>query len=221
MDQPLGDKVMKDIKSDFVVQGTHRVHNWYAFAIIGIVFGLAVGIIYVANRNAKFDASKAAVFNFNDPTANGSGKGVIVEGAYSRTATAPDREGPWILATLQPGEAIKATQQNNGNIVFTGPDGQVLKLISNGEGGAFSRDGNNIVWTSTADPVSGGTPIELKTEQSMSIGLDPNNSGGIVVTPPRTSPSKPPVPVYGCFWVVNSWHPDGGQWIHSDTNCPH
>ena len=61
MDQPLGDKVMKDIKSDFVVQGTHRVHNWYAYAIIGIVLGMAIGIIYVANRNAKFSASDAAM----------------------------------------------------------------------------------------------------------------------------------------------------------------
>lgn len=53
--------MIKNIKSDYVIQGAHRIHNWYAFAIIGIVFGMAVGIIYVANRNAQFNASNAAM----------------------------------------------------------------------------------------------------------------------------------------------------------------
>lgn len=56
----LGDQVVKDISKDFKVMGSHRVHNWYAFAIIGIVFGMAVAIIYVSNRNVKFSDSKAA-----------------------------------------------------------------------------------------------------------------------------------------------------------------
>src|SRR3989344_4394893 len=56
----LADSVFGSINKDFTIVGKHRVHSWYAWAIIGIVFGMALGIIYVANRSAQFDASSAA-----------------------------------------------------------------------------------------------------------------------------------------------------------------
>lgn len=54
------DKVVGDIQKDFKIVGTHRVHSWYAWAIVGIVFGMALGIIYVANRSVKVQESDAA-----------------------------------------------------------------------------------------------------------------------------------------------------------------
>ncbi len=55
----LGEKTVADIKKDFTIVGRHRVHSWYAWAIVGIVFGMALGIIYVANQSAQFSASQA------------------------------------------------------------------------------------------------------------------------------------------------------------------
>ena len=54
------EKVITDLQNDFKIVGTHRVHSWYAWAIVGIVLGMAIGIIYVANRSGNFSASKAS-----------------------------------------------------------------------------------------------------------------------------------------------------------------
>lgn len=63
MQQPANEavnKVVGDLQKDFKIVGTHRVHAWYAWAIVGIVFGMALGIIYVANRSVKVQESDAA-----------------------------------------------------------------------------------------------------------------------------------------------------------------
>jgi hypothetical protein len=55
------ERVVSDLQKDFKIVGTHRVHSWYAWAIVGIVFGMALGIVYVANRSGSdFVASQAA-----------------------------------------------------------------------------------------------------------------------------------------------------------------
>lgn len=54
------DEAVSGLAKDFTIVGRHRVHSWYAWAIVGIVFGMALGIIYVANRSAQFDSSQAA-----------------------------------------------------------------------------------------------------------------------------------------------------------------
>jgi hypothetical protein len=57
----IAEKVVGDISKDFTVVGKHRIHGWYAWAIVGIVFGMALGIVYVANQNGEFSDSEAAV----------------------------------------------------------------------------------------------------------------------------------------------------------------
>jgi hypothetical protein len=69
-DSNIADKVVSDIKKDFVAVGAHRVHGWYAWAIVGIVFGMALGIVYVANRSAQFDASQASMLDSNGDFSN-------------------------------------------------------------------------------------------------------------------------------------------------------
>lgn len=54
-------KVVGGLQKDFKIVGSHRVHAWYAWAIVGIVFGMALGIIYVANRSVKAQKSDAVV----------------------------------------------------------------------------------------------------------------------------------------------------------------
>ncbi len=67
----IGEKTVADIKKDFTIVGKQRVHAWYAWAIVGIVFGMALGIVYVANRSAQFSASQAA--KYYAPSSNEEG----------------------------------------------------------------------------------------------------------------------------------------------------
>lgn len=54
------DQVIGSLQKDFKIVGAHRVHSWYAWAIVGIVFGMALGIVYVANRSGRVVMSEAA-----------------------------------------------------------------------------------------------------------------------------------------------------------------
>jgi hypothetical protein len=60
MEETVADKVVKDISKDFMVRGNHRIHHWYAYAIIGVVLGMAGVMLYIANQNGQFEASQAA-----------------------------------------------------------------------------------------------------------------------------------------------------------------
>jgi hypothetical protein len=55
------EKVVGDLQKDFKIVGSHRVHSWYAWAIVGIVFGMALGIVYVANRSGQIENSDASM----------------------------------------------------------------------------------------------------------------------------------------------------------------
>lgn len=52
-------KIVGNIQKNFKIVGSHRVHSWYAWAMIGIVFGMALGVVYVANRSGKVNESSA------------------------------------------------------------------------------------------------------------------------------------------------------------------
>lgn len=54
------EKVVDDLKKDFKVVGSGRIHSWYTWAIIGIILGALVGITYVANRSGKIQESDAS-----------------------------------------------------------------------------------------------------------------------------------------------------------------
>ncbi len=58
--QASADKVVAGLQRDFKIVGTHRVHSWYAWGIIGIVFGMALGVIYIANQTTGFVSTQAA-----------------------------------------------------------------------------------------------------------------------------------------------------------------
>lgn len=68
MENNLPDKVVSDLQKDFRVVGASRVHGWYAYAMIGIAFGLALGAIYVTNRSGQFLASQAQVVASDAPS---------------------------------------------------------------------------------------------------------------------------------------------------------
>jgi hypothetical protein len=54
------DRLMSSLSKDFTVVGQHRIHAWYAWAIIGIIVGMFIGLVYVANRSLQFNTGEAA-----------------------------------------------------------------------------------------------------------------------------------------------------------------
>jgi len=76
------EKVVGDLQKNFKIVGTHRVHSWYAWAMVGIVFGMALGVIYVANRSSEqlsMTFSSAAVCSgpVNPDSYVGQGEGSV------------------------------------------------------------------------------------------------------------------------------------------------
>lgn len=60
MENNQADKVVSDIKKDFVAVGIHSVHGWYTWAVVGAGIGAIIAIAYVANLSGQFDASRAS-----------------------------------------------------------------------------------------------------------------------------------------------------------------
>lgn len=50
------DSAVSRVKEDFTIVGVHRVHSWYAWSIIGVVLGMALAIVYLANENLRFES---------------------------------------------------------------------------------------------------------------------------------------------------------------------
>lgn len=72
------ESVVGGLKTDFKIVGSHRVHSWYAWAIIGIVFGMALGVVYVANRSNSFTTTEAAKLRENRPVSESQPSGIPV-----------------------------------------------------------------------------------------------------------------------------------------------
>lgn len=47
------------LTKDYVIVGKVRVRNWYAWLSLGLIAGIAIGIIIVANRSGEFESSTA------------------------------------------------------------------------------------------------------------------------------------------------------------------
>jgi len=52
---------MAGIKNTYQVVAKHHVHPWYSWALMAAAIGFTVGVAYVANQNAQFDSSQAAM----------------------------------------------------------------------------------------------------------------------------------------------------------------
>jgi hypothetical protein len=59
----IAEKVVSSLSKDFKIVGTQRVHPWFAWAIVGVVFGMALGVVYVSNQSGQFGQSQAASFD--------------------------------------------------------------------------------------------------------------------------------------------------------------
>ena len=65
MDQPTprqqAENIVAGIQNTYQVVAKRHVHHWYSWAILASVIGFTIGVAYVANQNAKFDASHTMV----------------------------------------------------------------------------------------------------------------------------------------------------------------
>ncbi len=156
------DRVLTDLQKDFKIVGSSRVHAWYAWAVVGIVFGMALGIIYVANRSGDFSSSSAATaplpvtemsfgsngneqFTIDKKTGDFSGTAVIIN-KFKKWAD-PIEGTSWISFRDKTGKNGKgpvngriATFTEMASIVGTPQNGRILvmadddvKVFVNGE----------------------------------------------------------------------------------------
>ncbi len=51
------ERTLDALHRDYILIGKKRVRSWTAWLIIGLSAGLAIGIIFVANRSEEFDRS--------------------------------------------------------------------------------------------------------------------------------------------------------------------
>lgn len=123
----LGDKVVADLQKDFVAVGKHHVHGWYAWAIVGIVLGMAVGILYVANQNAQFNASNASMMPNPAITAQYTAPAITVKGTleiYKDLAEKFKEENNGRLPdviTVRPAELVTKEGEGNDSLALGEP----------------------------------------------------------------------------------------------------
>ena len=55
------EKALDAIKKEFVVVKKDKIRPWEAWLVLGVIAGVAIGVLYVANPQGKFEVSKAAV----------------------------------------------------------------------------------------------------------------------------------------------------------------
>jgi hypothetical protein len=58
--QQQAENMMKGIKHTYQAVAVRHVHPWYSWALMATAIGFAMGVAYVANQYAQFDASQAA-----------------------------------------------------------------------------------------------------------------------------------------------------------------
>src|SRR3989344_3982188 len=70
------EKALEALKKDFIVVGKTRVRSWHAWLAIGLVAGIAAGVLFVANRSGEFEkglAATASCTHYASPSGGGNG----------------------------------------------------------------------------------------------------------------------------------------------------
>jgi hypothetical protein len=55
--------MLAGLKNTYQAVAKRHVHPWYTWAILAVAIGFTVGVAYVANQNAQFDSSQAAILS--------------------------------------------------------------------------------------------------------------------------------------------------------------
>jgi hypothetical protein len=139
-DGNVGGKVLNDLQKDFKVVGKTRIHGWYAWAIVGIVAGMLIAMVYVANRSGQFSSSNAQIEPFGE---------MIL----------PGQNEP--LGTIDPRVANIELTPLGQKIMQARAEGELRDVIV--EGGAFARtnEGDDLINFDSRDVYSAQDPIML------------------------------------------------------------
>ena len=99
--QEQAENMMKGIKNTYQVVAKRHVHPWYGWALMAAAIGFTMGVAYVANQNAQFDASRAARPCLSAPSMlpTNPSQQPCAQFADSETAKAP--ESQMTIATPQ------------------------------------------------------------------------------------------------------------------------
>ncbi|PIR87385.1 MAG: hypothetical protein COU11_00680 [Candidatus Harrisonbacteria bacterium CG10_big_fil_rev_8_21_14_0_10_49_15] len=120
------DQIMSDLKKDFRVVGRGRVHAWYAFLSIGVLAGITLGVMLVANRSGQLEGAEAARQTRMGVVLSGSAQNINAIKAIYTIDVKNTNPNSWLGGeqVSQPYTVNKAglTKTNSG--LFTG---QVIK----------------------------------------------------------------------------------------------
>ena len=192
----VADSVVEDIHKDFVIVGKHRVHAWYAWAIVGIVFGMALGIVYVANRSGSFSACSAAGLELHITPASKITRDGTAHIAAFGTAYDTDYPGkPFVVnrgAELIDAQGTATLTNNlntytNGALTYSGryiagiqqlPSGNQAGVYITGDAAWFSQIQNGVATIDVNQPATATRKPVILTFDNTYI-----NSKGVVKKP--------------------------------------
>ncbi len=157
--------VVHGIQQDFKIVGSRRVHSWYAWAVVGIVFGMALGVVYVANNSGAFVASKAAEVKVTVLGPADMAAGLVytvgmrpIDSAFIADARAyMARPGQTIVVSPQLGTTFGNTNVAAGRYNLDGPSAVLSAVFTDGKNiWLGTRSGQTITINTTLKPLING-----------------------------------------------------------------
>lgn len=145
------ENVVQGIKQGFTVVGNHRVHSWYAWAIVGIMFGMALGVTYVANRSGDFVQSEAAGNKF---TITGP-----IEANSRLLSTWLYKNGGFISDDLQSGKTVSLS----GSYTLPDPSMTTAGAYFNQGGPAAGRAVGAVLYSKNSGNIYASTGSSIDT----------------------------------------------------------
>jgi hypothetical protein len=201
----LVDKLVGDIKKDFTVVGKTRVHAWYAWAIVGIVAGMFLGIVYVANRSGQFTASHAEISIKNAPMSAGGTVSTVVfpESVQNLVTSFENKYGTIRRATIE--LASIDNRPEGPAIIFSKPT--TFQLVTGADWLKFSNvlsplingiDAVELTLSKSLVPSPAGSQPFLLISNAAAPLYGPvlqyfagaNTTGGTSTPPPTPDPNK-------------------------------
>ena len=115
-------KAVASLGKEFIVLGHTRVRSWHAWLTIGLVVGIAAGVILVANRSGEFESSLAATskdpviyFPFDE------GAGAAAMDIASNVKASLSGSTSWVVNGISNKALTFGGSSNPGSLTFSLP----------------------------------------------------------------------------------------------------
>ena len=191
------DEVVAGLQKDFKIVGSHRVHSWYAWAIVGVVFGMALGIMYISSRSAQLMASQAA-FIPPAPALN-----ISVNNEPTSIEFGSDGSERYSITVLPIKTSYDARTETNSNVVINPVTGESVRFGLTDEtvtvaGKVFTVDRKSMQARAASKPLE-GSAVAISRPEGASAALlgskwvsvrDTSRTGSKIITGQKISFSR-------------------------------